>query len=257
MRRIVAVVVVCLAAACSAGEPGLDVDDGPLVYVPMGDSLTFSPEGSSLIDGYAEMLEEDFGVTVDRRAYSVANQRADDFLTQLQSNDTLRADLTEADVITFLIPIGEWAEPLMIFAGVAGHDRAECGGADDQQCLRDMVANYNITVDEVFEELMSIVDLSEQVVLVQDVYQLHTERQGDTTQALYPYFRAAQVRVQETAAAHGVPVASVWDDFMGADGEIPNLIEAGLIQTDGVHPTEDGALRIATLFHDLGYDLGS
>ena len=221
----------------------------------MGNSLTYWPEGSALIDHYAAMLEEDFGVTVDRRAYAVADQRADDFVTQLQNNEALRADLTEADVVTFLIPIGEWEEPLMTFAGVAGHDRSECGGDDDQQCLRDMVANYNTVVDEAFNELMSIVDLSEQVVLVQDIYQVHTERQGETTQLMYPYFQEAQAHVQETAAEHGIPAASVWDDFMGTDGDIPNLTEAGLVQTDGVHPTENGALRIATLFHDLGYDL--
>ena len=257
MRRLVAVVVLCLVAACSSGESQLEVGDGPLVYVPMGNSLTYWPEGSALIDHYAAMLEEDFGVTVDRRAYTFPDQRADDFLTQLQNNEALRADLTEADVVTFLIPIGEWEEPLMTFAGVAGHDRSECGGDDDQQCLRDMVANYNTVVDEAFNELMSIVDLSEQVVLVQDIYQVHTERQGETTQLMYPYFQEAQAHVQETAAEHGIPAASVWDDFMGTDGDIPNLTEAGLVQTDGVHPTEDGALRIATLFHDLGYDLGN
>jgi hypothetical protein len=203
------------------------------------------------------MLAEDFGVEVDTRDRTVGDQRADAFLSALQSNEVLRGDLAEADVVTFVIPFDEWAEPLMTFSGADGRDPADCGGDDGQQCLRDMVTDYDMLVDQIFGELMTIVDLTEQVILVQDFYQLHTELQGPATEILYPYFEQAQIHTREVAAEYGIPVALVWDDFMGTDGEIPNLTEAGLVQADGIHVTAEGAERIANLYHDLGYELSS
>ncbi|MFC2153465.1 hypothetical protein ACFLQ7_02400 [Actinomycetota bacterium] len=235
----------------------LEVNEGPLVYVPMGNSLMFLPTGSSVIDQYGAMLAEDFGVEIDTRDRTVGGQRTDAFLFALQNNDVLKGDLTEADVVTFVIPFDEWAEPAETISGADGRDPADCGGDDGQECLRDMVTNYNMLVDQIFAELVTIVDPTEQVILVQDFYQLHTERQGPATEILHPYFEQAQIHTREVAAEHGIPIALVWDDFMGTDGEIPNLTEAGLVQADGLHATAEGAERIANLYHDLGYELSS
>lgn len=215
------------------------------------------PAGSSVLDLYGAMLAEDFGVEVDTRDRTVGGQRTDDFLSRLQNSDPLRSDLAEADVVTFVIPFDEWAEPAETISGADGRDPADCGGGDGQQCLRDMITNYNMLVDQIFEELLTIVDPTKQVILVQDFYQLHTERQGEATQLLYSYFEQAQLHTQEVAAEYGIPAALVWDDFMGTDGEIPNLVEGGLVETDGIHPTAEGAQRIADLYHDLGYELSS
>ena len=255
--RLVTALTLIVTAACTSGQAELDVGEGPLVYVPMGNSLMFLPIGSSVIDLYGAMLAEDFGVEVDTRDRTVGGQRADALLFALENSDPVRSALTEADVVTFVVPFGEWEEPLMTFSGEAGLDPADCGGDDGQQCLRDMVAEYNMLVEQIFDELLTIVDPTEQVVLVQDFYQLHTERQSERTQLLYPYFEQAQIHTQEVAAEHSIPIALVWDDFMGTDGEIPNLIEAGLVQPDGLHVTADGAQRIANLYHDLGYELSS
>ncbi len=108
--------------APGAGEPAADevvgtsalqVEEGPLVYVPMGNSLTFFPmSGSDNFNArYAAMLEADFGVDVEVRPHTVGGQRTDDFLEQLRTDDRLREDLGEADVVTLLIPNDEWAEP--------------------------------------------------------------------------------------------------------------------------------------------------
>ena len=50
-------------------------------------------------------------------------------------------------------------------------------------------------------------------------------------------------------------MAQVFDDFMGTDGLYIDLVADGLVGPDGVHPTAEGAARMATLVHDLGYDL--
>ena len=256
MRPLLVALVLVIVASCSSQGTELEVSEGPLVYVPMGNSLVFLPTGSSVMDRYAEMLSEDFGVEVDVRDRTVGGQRTDDFLFRLRNSDALRDDLADADVITFLVPNDQWSEALMTFSGSEGRDPADCGGDDGHQCLRDMVADYTGLVGEIFAELMTIVDPAEQVVIVQDCYQLHTERRTDTTESLYPYWRDAEAHLRQTAASYDIPVAGVWDDFMGTDGAVPDLVTEGLIQSDGIHPTAEGAQRIADLYHDLGYDLG-
>ncbi len=255
MRKLVAVLVLVVLAACSSEGSGLDVGDGPLVYVVMGNSMMFTPGGSSIMDQYEALLAEDFGVEIDRRDHTKGAQSAEEFLSWVEEDPVVQSDLAEADVVMFIVPFDEWAEPWMTFAGEGGRDPADCGGDDGQLCLRDMVPVYNDLVDRIFAELMAIVDPSEQVVVRQDFYQFHTEQQSETTRLLYPYFKQMQEYTHEVAGEYGVPVARVWDDFMGTDGEIPNLVEAGLVQTDGLHPTEDGARRITELYHALGYDL--
>jgi lysophospholipase L1-like esterase len=226
----------------------------PLVYVPIGNSLTFLPIGLSVNDVYESMLIEDFGTRVDVRNHTVGGERTDAFLERLRDDETLRGDLAEADVITFLIPNDEWAEASMTALGIIG-DPADCGGDDDQQCLRDMVADYNELVDQIFEELLAIVDPAEQVVRIMDFFLFHTEAPLDDSRLLYPYWHAGQVHVQEAAAEYGIPIARVWDDFMGTDGEIPNLVDAGLVDPDGIHLTAAGARRVAEMLRDLGYEL--
>lgn len=257
VRWLVAGVVLMVAASCSSQGTELEVPEGPLVYVPMGNSLVFFPTGSSVMDHYAAMLEEDFGVDVQVRNHTVGGQRADDFLSRLRTSDALRNDLAEADVVTFLVPNDEWAEPLMTFSGTGGRDPADCGGDDGQQCLRDIVSEYTVLVDEIFAELMAIVDPAEQVVLVQDFHQFHTERRTERTRQIHPYWRDAQAHLRATAETYGIPVVAVWDDFMGTDGDIPDLVEAGLVDPDGIHLSPAGALRVAELYHDTGYELGT
>ena len=253
--------------APGAGEPAADevvgtsalqVEEGPLVYVPMGNSLTFFPmSGSDNFNArYAAMLEADFGVDVEVRPHTVPGQRTDDFLEQLRTDDRLREDLGEADVVTLLIPNDEWAEPFSTAAGAEGRDPSDCGGEDHQQCLRDVIDSYKQQVDRIFDELTAIVDPAETLIRVQDFYQFMTNAMTpEAFDLTYPYWREGQEYVEQVAGQHGIPVAQVFDDFMGTDGLYIDLVADGLVGPDGVHPSAEGAGRMATLVHDLGYDL--
>jgi lysophospholipase L1-like esterase len=252
--------LVLMVAGCGSSTPTLQVDEAPLVYLAMGDSIPFEPSGGgeSFFARYRTMLEEDFGVDVDAREHKVGGQRTDEFLEQLRSNDQLREDLAAADVVTLRIPDHEWIEPMMTAVGANGLDPSDCGGEDEQQCLRDAIDTYKRDVDQIFEELTAIVDPSHTVVRVQDTYQLGTNQQTAAMfDIIYPYWREAQEYIQQVADGYGIPVAHVFDDFMGTDGAYVDLVAKGLVDPDGSHPTAEGALRIATLMHDLGYDLSN
>jgi lysophospholipase L1-like esterase len=259
MRRLLILFLsplVAVAVSCSGKGSTMQVEEGPLVYVAMGNSITFYP-GHGAIHRYAAMLEEDFGVEVEMRNHTVGGQRTDHFLDRLQNDDELRSDLAEADVITLLIPNEEWAEPGSTAIGSGGRNPADCGGDDNEQCLRDMINYYKSHVDAIFEELVAVADPSEKLIRVQDFYMFPTNVYTEETfDNVYPYWAEAQHYVEDVASEYGIPVAQVFDDFMGPDGtENPEV--AGLVTGDGVHPTADGAQRIADLIHDLGYDLAA
>lgn len=257
--------VALLLAACgtpaeqaAAPTSALQVEEGPLVYVPMGNSLAYSPSTrTSFIYHYTAMLEEDFGVEVEVRSHTVQAQRTDDFLERLRSNDPLRQHLADADVVTLLIPNGEWGEPFQTALGVDGGDPSECGGEDNQQCLRDVTEAYKQQVDEIFDELTAIVDPAQTLIRVHDFYQFQMDGTQENFDIAYPYWREAQEYVEQVAGQHGVPVAQIFDDFMGTDGAYIDLVAEGLVDPDGIHPTPEGAERMATLVHDLGYVLAS
>ncbi len=94
------------------------------------------------------------------------------------------------------------------------------GGDDDQQCLRDSLAEYEDCVEEIFSLLTEAVDPSESLIRGVDVYAIFVGDQiaADTLPVTNPYWLEAQEFLAETAAKYGIPTAQVFDEFMGPDG---------------------------------------
>jgi lysophospholipase L1-like esterase len=160
-------------------------------------------------------------------------------------------------VITLEIPNDEWRAPARTALGI-GRDPADCGGDDNQQCLRDMIDTYKSNVDAIFKELTAIADPSKTLIRAQDFYMylFPADQISQIYDILPSYWKEAQDYLGEVAAGYGIPVAKVYDDFMGPDGT-KNPEQDGLISSDGLHPTVAGAQRISELIHDLGYGLAS
>ena len=130
-----------------------------------------------------------------------------------------------------------------------------CEGDDQQQCSGDVLAEYKDNVEEMFSLLTQVVDPSETLIRAVDGYPFLVADQiaADTLQVTNPYWQEAQEFFAETAAKYGIPTARVFDKFMGPDGT-DDPTDRGLIGPDKVHPSEAGALLIAELIYDLGYD---
>ncbi len=224
----------------------------PLVYVVMGNSLLFSTP--AVMYAYRDILKDDLAVEADLRDHTVGGQATHDFLTQLQTNERLRSDLGEADVILFLIPNDEWKEPCNTIMGEGGRDPADCGGDDGLGCLRSVAANYNAMAELVFAELTTLADPSETVIRVMDFYQFTPGEDDEAAiETLSPLWRESQEYVEVAAARYGIPVAQVYDEFMSPDGKgIPE--HKGLVSADGVHTTAEGTEVIAQLIRELGYE---
>ncbi len=226
--------------------------DEPIVYVVMGNSLLFSTP--AVMYAYRDILQEDLGVEVDMRDHTVGGQATHHFLTQLRTNDRLRSDLAQADVVLLVVPNDEWKEPGYTIMGMDGRDPTICGGDDGLLCLRVAAANYNAMADEIFAELTALADPSETVIRVMD-FQLFTPGEDDeaAVATLAPLWQESQEYVETVASRYGIPVAQVFDELMSPNGiGIPE--EKGLVSSDGVHYTEVGTQLIAQMIRELGYE---
>jgi len=246
-----------MLAVVSCSSSTLDVGGGPLVYVPIGNSATFTPDTQSgFIYQYRERLQAEFGVDVDLPNRTVPNDSSAALLERMRTNERFRQDLTQADVVTMLVPFDGWAVPWQTVAGVGGYDPADCGGDDGQQCLRDILTEYEANTEAIFAELMSLVDPSETLVRGMDAYLVHVGdfADGGKLDEVAPYWVEAQQFVRDVAASHGIPVARLLDAFNGPDGT-DDPMASGLVSSDAIHPTAEGATLITKLVSDLGYRL--
>ena len=230
------------------------IGDEAVVYVAMGDSMAFTPPSpDGLIYRYADMLAAHFGAEVDLRNRAVGSIHSTTMLELLRTNERLRADLAEADAVTTDIPINVWIEPLKTVGGWQGRDPAECGGDDSQQCLRDALETYKADTDAIIDEIVAICD-DDVLIRLYDVYMINTgyKLETDTLQISNPYWKAGMDYVEESAARYGIPVAHVYDAFMGHNGTDDPYVK-GLLDDDQLHPNAEGAALMADLLDEFGY----
>lgn len=231
-------------------EPALE----PLVYVAMGDSLGNTPdEPEGVMWQYAQRLEGQLGRRIDLRNRVVGSIPSSVMLERLRTDEGLRADLAEADVVTTDIPINVWIEPLKTVSGWQGVDPANCGGEDGEQCLRDALDQYKADTDAIIDEIVAICD-DDVLIRLYDNFMINTgfKLETGTLDISNPYWKAGMDYVEESAARYGIPVAQVYDEFMGSGGTDDPYLK-GLLLDDQLHPNADGAALIADLLDQLGY----
>lgn len=225
-----------------------------VVYVAMGDSLGNTPdEPAGVMWQYAEKLEEHFGTKVDLRNRVVGGIHSTEMVDRLRTNGSLRADLAEADVVTTDIPIAWFVEPLKTVSGWQGRDPAECGGDDSEQCLRDALDAYKADTDAIIDEIVAICG-DDTLIRLYDNFMINTgyKLETGTLDISNPYWKAGMDYVEESAARYGIPVAQVYDEFMGPEGTDDPYLK-GLLGEDQLHPNAEGAALIAELLDELGY----
>jgi hypothetical protein len=216
-------------------------------YVALGESITVG-----MTNRYAEILEQDLGVTILLHDWQVPNAHSSTLLEKLRTNEQLRQDLREAEVITLDIPLGVIASAMRTFAF---EEPGGCGGVDNQDCIREAFSIYMTDTDEIIAEIVSLRMPSEALIRVMDTWQLKVrETKESGSFGMYnQHWREANAHIFEVATRCGIPVARIYDAFMGVDG-IEDPRELGLVGSDGLHPTRDGSALMAELFRNLGYD---
>lgn len=237
-------------SACVATEPALKatMPSGEWDYIVLGDSITFGYP-TNLKREIEKDYESEVSVKIDN--WYLGGQSSSQLLESLTTDEELREAIRNAELITLLIPMGGCRDALITY-----ENEGECGGDDNQDCLRACFANYKTDATAIFAELVNLRNPSEALIRAHDLYQFHTSNCQDngTFDVINSYWLDANEHVHSTAESYNIPVAHVYDAFMGEDGTQPPE-DYGLVRSDMVHTTQEGMQLIADLLHEFGYEL--
>jgi hypothetical protein len=215
----------------------------------MGDSVLLQP-GSTI----EARLERELGVTLtlddwinpDLAKYTSGGERSGDLLGRLRTDESLRQDLRDAEIIVFDVPTG-------LVQDVCTGDPGSKTPEESAGCWDKAVALYESDVEAVFTELVALRDPAEAMVRVTDVWQFlyPTIVAAGTYDIVRPHWQEMNQAVHEAAARYGIPVVPAYDQFTGPDGD-RDPVAAGDVQVDEKHLTSQGVERFVDLLVGLG-----
>jgi len=240
--RILAVVVLLLATACSGSEPGVPQQDGeprraPVGqetvswdYVALGDSLAVGVGAErGYVDRYAAHIRNDTNARVRVSNLGVSGQTSSELLDSLREDESMRRALEGAEVVTFNIGINDLGR-----AGYA-YGEGSCGGEDGEDCLREAVAALEGNWDAIVTELLGLRSTKNTIIRTPGLG--YTPRAEDDLQ---PYVSEVNGHIASMARSKAVPHVAI------PVGEIG-------MSADGVHPSDTGYAAIAGRLRDLGF----
>ncbi len=203
-------------------------------YVALGDSITYEPFGQGFIAHYAKLLEQDLGIKVNLHNWTASGDHSSRLLDRLRTDPKLQQALRGANVIAFEVPWNVIEKPCQTFEGIIP---GNCGGADNQDCLRQAFDTYKANTEAIIAEIVSLRSPAEALIRTMDTYQLmaRESKAAGTFEVINRYWRDANAHVIETATRYNLPVARVYEAFMGKSGT-DDPMDKHLV-SDGLHPT--------------------
>jgi lysophospholipase L1-like esterase len=218
--------------------------------VVLGDSLV-ADDYSVLPEAYAALIEEDLGVEVEIQNLAVGGESTRSLLTNVQKYPWYREPLQEAEIV--LISVGGGDLPRMEKRFFGG----ECGGSDNQDCLRQQIEESQAEWDALLDEIASLADPRETLIRpiipgILEYYARVYKDQQEEVEAYNSYVVALYEHMARSCAERGIPVLDLYALYDGpnADPSLPEIAGTG----DGVHVSKEGDAVIADLLRELGYD---
>ena len=212
-------------------------------YVALGDS-----NASLFTNRYAKHIEADLGVNVTLHNWCMGSQSSTEMLGVLRDNQDLRSDLREAEVVTFLVSPQHFRGPDY------NYRHGTCGGADNQDCLRETLTLLKADTDAIFAEVLSLRSPSDTIIRPMTYYNpvVNTWKEQGCFEELNSYWVAHNEYLIQAASEHNIPVVGVDLAFNGPDlDEDPS--DNGYL-SDGMHPNVEGIFLLADLHQELGYE---
>ncbi len=215
--------------------------------------------GWGAADIYGQFIAEDMGVNVIVHDFAKPVLSAGEVLgglrrERLASYKVARlADaVAEAEIVVF------YANPIHSMSDEYPDD-SNCmlGNLYVNSCPPVAFDLYRQHLGEIYDQILELRGDQPMIIHAYDSYQFPRRWAEDDVleecQACWGVYTQA---IHDAAAAHGIPIAHVYDAFTGPDHEIDPR-DTGLIGGDGQHTTEAGAELIASLVRDLGYEVTS
>lgn len=240
---------VALCAACGSGTNGNNGNAPTWKYTALGDSLAFGALATQgYVPRYASYVNTDTGSNIQTTNLGVPGWKSADLLNSLQTDQTVRGLLQNSQVITFDIGGNDLSGARDQFNGNT------CGGADNQDCLRNAVATFKQNWDSILGQLVALRSTSNTIIRTMDIYNpfVSADTQAGHFETLEGYLDQVNSYIHSSAQAQGIAVANVHQAFNGADGK-QDAGAQGLLGIDGFHPNDAGHKIIADQLRSLGY----
>jgi lysophospholipase L1-like esterase len=200
----------------------------------------------SYVNPYAAHIEEDLGVKVRLEKWGVSGMTSAQLLDRLRTNQMLRDEISEAEVVTLVIGANDVNYPL-----IGPYKSGDCGGEDNRDCIRDAIKSFRVNYDAIIAELFTLCS-SKTIIRTMTIYYGSLETWG-VDDDLRPFFEPLNDQIVQAASENNIPVAMVHLAFNGPDGD-EDPADKGYLASDGVHASELGAAVIADLHRELGYE---
>ncbi len=218
-------------------------------YVAAGDSLATGFGLIGYVEHYRSAVQVDTGRVVDLRNLAQDGWTAEQLVAALQHREDVRRAVSDAQVFTFNILGNDLRQARVLYKA------GDCGGEDNQDCLREAVDRAGRLWDEVLAQVVVLADPRTKIVRTMNVYYpfVGEDARDGSLDVLLPYLREVNDEIGRASDEAGIPMADVFAAFNGPDGRTdPGA--AGLLHTDGLHPSEEGHRLIAEALRELGYD---
>lgn len=214
-------------------------------YVTLGDSLQVA---STISEEYAKYIEIDQGVEVVLHQYAQRGTPPSSLLAKLQSNPEIRDAIANAEVITFNFSPGWGNNPESRYL------KGECGGADNQDCLREALSKAKADWIAIVNEIIAL--KAGQPVLIRTfnagIWIYDRAYEGSLTPEqkaeMSKYYIEMLNYIEQDAPKHGILVVRVFPEPYYHEELPPDDYLVGL------HASEKGSKIVADLLRDLGYE---
>ncbi|MBD1372511.1 hypothetical protein IC620_09110 [Hazenella sp. IB182357] len=233
-----------------------EIQGSALRYTAIGDSIGFGFGG---ILGYVPRYQ--YYISIDNKKWvivhneSVGGWKSDQLLKALQNDSGMRKNIARADVLTYEIGGNDMR------AARNKYIKGTCGGADNQDCMRDTVARLKdewVQITDIIIELRNGDTSNFKTMNLYNPYVKEDKKakSHDGTKSRFevfkPYLDEFNQFIEEKQSM-GYLMADVYTEFNG-DSHEEDPVQAGYIFIDGLHPNDKGYKKIAQTFRKLGYD---
>lgn len=221
-------------------------------YVALGSSFT---GWASWPETYASFIEEDLGVTITYYDKTVNKAHSDAMLDLIRTDPELRGLLADAEVITFGAAFGEWEQRVMTYA-----KGGDCGGADNQDCLREALDGTVQRTEAIFDELVALRGPDEALISAFKIgtwlAELFCEWDSECWRVLAGYFVDLFDSTERIAEERNIRVVNALE-ALHAPGVYEAPMNRDYLVSDRTHLSEEGSAIVANLLRDLGYELAA
>lgn len=259
IKRIVLVGMFCvilLIPACGGGQlvetiataTAVPIRDEPLqevwFYVGLGDSFTGYATWPAT---YMSFLQEELDVTIEYKNWTIGAGKITDMIEQIQTNEKLRSEITQARLITVNFGADSFREPAYDYRD------GNCGGTDGQDCLRETYSQAEADWEAYLDELIALKSPKEAAIVTFQGGICLTETVCEWGSECYETVTSYCIEwadfIERSAVERGIYVVDANRLVNGEDYDQP--ANQDLFKDDKVHWNSEGSEKIVELLKQL------